>query len=61
MPKRAYIANNSIQGLGKKTIETGERVELDEDVAAPLVSGGSLSPASAAPAPPVEPPPPPVK
>lgn len=42
MAKQKYIAQNQIQGLTKKPLETGETIELEAEVAAPFVAGGSL-------------------
>lgn len=41
---REYVANWSLHGLPCGPLEAGEVVELEEEVAAPLVECGVLSP-----------------
>lgn len=52
MSKAKYVANNLITGLVKADLQTGDKVELEMEVAGPFVAGGSLSLVEAPPAPP---------
>ncbi len=44
MAKSKYQAQNRIEGLAKAPLEIDETVDLEDEVAAPFVAGGSLKP-----------------
>lgn len=46
MAKSKYQAQNRIEGLTKSPLELDETVDLEDEVAAPFVAGGSLKPVS---------------
>lgn len=46
MAKSKYQAQNRIEGLTKAPLEIDDVVDLEEEVAAPFVAGGSLKPAA---------------
>lgn len=47
---RKYVANWRIEGIAKKPLEAGDKIDLEDEVAAELVKAGALSLARTKPA-----------